>query len=75
MLSAKLIKFGLLFCFCVLMNLLKYIKHILLFNIMALRDYNTFLKILLSDNKIDLVLLCPIITSINNPQPGNEIDN
>jgi len=57
------------------MNLFRYIKHILLFNITALRDYNTFLKILLSDNKIDLVLLCPIITSINNRRPGNEIDN
>uniref|UniRef100_A0A2S2NRM7 tetrahydrofolate synthase n=1 Tax=Schizaphis graminum TaxID=13262 RepID=A0A2S2NRM7_SCHGA len=44
-------------------------KNILIFNVTALRDYSTFLKILLSENKIDLVLLCPIVTLINNRRP------
>jgi len=46
------------------------IKNILIFNVTALRDYSTFLKILLSENKIDVVLLCPIVTLINNHRPG-----
>lgn len=45
----------------------------LLFNVTALRDYHTFLKTLLCDNKMDLVLLCPIITSLNNRRLGNEM--
>lgn len=47
------------------------VKNILIFNITGLRDYNSFLKILLTENKIDLVLLSPIITSIKNRRPGN----
>ncbi|VVC44588.1 Hypothetical protein CINCED_3A007323 [Cinara cedri] len=46
------------------------IKNILLFNVTAQRDYNTFLKILLTENKIDLILLCPIFTSICSHRPG-----
>ncbi|XP_025425905.1 putative folylpolyglutamate synthase isoform X2 [Sipha flava] len=42
------------------------VKNILIFNVTALRDYGTFLKILSTVNKIDLVLLCPIVTSIMN---------
>ncbi|XP_060838106.1 folylpolyglutamate synthase, mitochondrial isoform X1 [Rhopalosiphum padi] len=44
-------------------------KNILIFNVTALRDYSTFLNILFSENKIDLVLLCPIVTLINNRRP------
>lgn len=51
------------------------IKNILIFNVTALRDYHTFLKILLIGNKIDLVLLCPIVTSNNNRRLGNTFDN
>lgn len=45
------------------------VQNILIFNVTALRDYYTFLKILLTENKIDLVLLCPIITSLDNRRP------
>jgi len=48
------------------------IQNILIFNVTALRDYCTFLKIILTENKIDLVLICPIITSIDNRRPGNK---
>jgi len=53
--------------------LFRSVKNILIFNVTALRDYCTFLKILLTENKIDLVMLCPIVTSINNRRPGNYI--
>lgn len=53
--------------------LFRSIKNILIFNVTALRDYHTFLKILLAENKIDLVLLCPIVTVINNHRPGNKM--
>ncbi|KAL4143021.1 hypothetical protein QTP88_005400 [Uroleucon formosanum] len=44
-------------------------QNILIFNVTALRDYYKFLKIILAENKIDLVLICPIITSIVNRRP------
>lgn len=48
-------------------------QNILIFNVTALRDYYKFLKIILAENKIDLVLICPIITSIVNHRPGNHL--
>ncbi|XP_050519960.1 folylpolyglutamate synthase, mitochondrial [Daktulosphaira vitifoliae] len=44
-------------------------KNILIFNVTGKRDYETFLKILLSENRIDLVILCPIVTYLNENRP------
>lgn len=50
-------------------------KNILIFNVTGKRDYETFLKILLKENRMDLVIVCPIVTCLNDNRPGVQFFN